>query len=44
MWLYTNEKAKALVHQGLAEARAGKFSKNPPNLKADKDLVGDLED
>jgi hypothetical protein len=44
MWLYRNEKAKALVYQGLAEARTGKFSKNPPNLKADKELVGDLED
>jgi hypothetical protein len=44
MWLYQNETAKGLVLQGLAEARAGKFSKNPPNLKADKELVGDLED
>jgi hypothetical protein len=42
--LYKNEKAKSLVQQGLTEARAGTFSKSPPNLKADKELALNMED
>jgi hypothetical protein len=44
MWLYRNQEAKALVFRGLAEARDRKFSKHPPDLKADKKLVTELED
>jgi hypothetical protein len=43
LWLYKNENAKSLVQQGLLEARAGRFSKSPPNLKVDKDLAADLD-
>jgi hypothetical protein len=44
MWLYNNEKAKSLVFQGLAEARDATFSKNPPDLKADRRLVSEIDE
>lgn len=39
-----SETAAALLRQGLAEARAGTFSSDPPDLKADAALVGGLDD
>lgn len=44
LWLYRNPEARALVECGLAEARAGKFSIQPPELAADQKLVDQLED
>jgi hypothetical protein len=43
-WLYENQKALNLLRQGLAQARAGKFSKTPPNLDQDASLVAKLVD
>lgn len=43
-WLYENEEAREAVRRGLAQARAGRFSQSPPDLKADRELVEDLED
>ena len=40
--LYENETALSLLRQGLAEAKSGKFSRNPPDLDADSQLAGDL--
>jgi hypothetical protein len=40
-WLYENEKALGLLREGLAQARAGKFSNNPPDLEADAELLDD---
>lgn len=31
-WLYRNPKALASVRRGLLQARAGQFSKSPPDL------------
>jgi hypothetical protein len=42
-WLYDNEIALRLVRAGLEEARAGEFSKSPPDLKADAALIADPE-
>ncbi len=39
MWLYKNKDALAMVERGLAEARAGNFNKNPPDLDADRELA-----
>ncbi len=44
LWLHRNTKAKASVLRGLAEARAGKTAKIPPNLKQDERLVEQLGD
>lgn len=43
-WLYENETALGLLRQGLAEAKSGKFSRNPPDLDADSDLAGELDE
>ncbi len=43
-WLYKNEKALALVREGLAQARSGKFSKSPPDLDADAAIADQFED
>jgi hypothetical protein len=40
-WLYKNEEALARVRRGLAEARAGRFSEAPPNLRKDAALIED---
>jgi hypothetical protein len=32
MWLQRNRKANASVARGLKQARAGRFSRNPPDL------------
>jgi hypothetical protein len=32
LWLHKNEKAMAMVQQGLVHARSRRFSKTPPNL------------
>jgi hypothetical protein len=41
-WLYENETALGLLRQGLAEAKSGRFSRNPPGLDSDSQLAGDL--
>ncbi len=43
-WLFENEDAEASVLRGLKEARAGRFSRTPPDLNADQRLVDELED
>jgi len=43
VWLHKNPKAKALVLQGLKEARAGKRAK-PPDLEADARWAEQLND
>jgi len=43
-WLYKNPKALAAVRIGLAQAREGKATKNPPDLKAAAKLAKQLED
>lgn len=42
-WLYANPAALNAVHEGLAQARDGKFAASP-NLKADAKLLDELED
>lgn len=44
VWLYENPKALASVRRGLAQARKGNVTKNPPDLKAAAKLVEQLED
>jgi hypothetical protein len=44
MWLYKNKKALAAVKRALAQLKAGKFSKRPPDLQADAKLVAELDD
>ena len=44
VWLYENPKALASVRRGLDQARKGKVTKNPPDLKAAAKLVEQLED
>ncbi len=44
LWLHRNRKAKKSVLRGLEEARAGRFSKSPPNLRADKTAVDRRDD
>jgi hypothetical protein len=43
-WLYNNEKALTLVRTGLKQAKEGKFSKNPPDIEADKILAETMVD
>jgi hypothetical protein len=43
-WLYENPKALASVRRGLDQARKGKVTKNPPDLKAAAKLAEQLED
>jgi hypothetical protein len=35
-WLYENKDAEASVLRGLKQAKAGRYSKNPPDLDADQ--------
>ena len=44
IWLHKNPKAKASVLRGLAQAKAGKTVKSPPDLGADALLVEQLDD
>jgi predicted transcriptional regulator len=44
LWLHRNPNATAAVERGLAQARAGKFAKKPPDLKKDAALVKKLND
>jgi hypothetical protein len=44
LWLHRNVKARDSVHRGLAEAKARKFSRNPPDLDADESLTESLDD
>lgn len=44
LWLHKNERAMARVQEGLALARAGVYSKNAPDLKADARCVDELAD
>lgn len=43
-WLYQNQKALASLRRGLAQAKAGQFSKSPPDLDADSKLLAESED
>ena len=43
-WLYENSKAMASLRRGLDQARKGKVTKNPPDLKAAAKLAEQLED
>lgn len=44
VWLHKNKDAATQVKAGLAAARAGAYSKIPPDLKADAKLVAELAD
>ncbi len=44
LWLYKNPKAKASVLRGLAQAKAGKKAKSPPDLATDARLAEQLDD
>jgi len=44
VWLYENPKALASVRRGLEQARKGKVTKTPPDLKAAAKLAEQLED
>lgn len=44
VWLYENPKALAAVRRGLDEARKGKVSKQPPDMKKAVKLAGQLDD
>jgi len=44
VWLYENPKALASVRRGLEQARKGKVTKTPPDLKATAKLAEQLED
>jgi hypothetical protein len=44
LWLHRNAKARDSVHRGLAQAQAGKFSRNPPDLDGDESLAKSLGD
>ncbi len=43
-WLYQNEEAVGRVRRGLAQARARRISKTPPDIDADAALAAKLED
>jgi hypothetical protein len=43
LWLHKNESAMAMVQKGLAQSRKRRFSRTPPNLKADDRLIGELD-
>jgi len=43
-WLFENPKALAAVRRGLEDARAGRFSKNPPDLDAARRLADQIPD
>jgi hypothetical protein len=44
LWLHKNPKAKTSLRRGLAQAKAGKAAKIPPNLKKDALLAEQLND
>jgi hypothetical protein len=44
IWLHKNSTAKASVHRGLTQAKAGKVSKISPDLEHDALLVEQLDD
>lgn len=44
MWLHKNTEARLSVVRGLEQAKAAGFSKSPPNLAADQELIEKLED
>ncbi len=44
VWLHKNPKAKASVLRGLAQAKAGRAAKSPPDLQRDARLVEQLDD
>lgn len=43
-WLYENSEALSLVRRGLADAKARRVSKTPPNLRVDGKLADQLLD
>ncbi len=42
-WLHRNKAAIASVERGLAQAKAGKFSKRSPDLAAGKALADEID-
>jgi hypothetical protein len=44
LWLHRNATVKKSVSRGLAQARSGKLSRNPPNLEQDAQLAERLGD
>lgn len=44
VWLHRNRNAKASVRRGLAQAKAGKTTKTPPNLEQDALLAERLDE
>jgi hypothetical protein len=44
VWLHKNPKAKASVHRGLMQARAGKAAKSAPDLQRDALFAEQLVD
>jgi len=43
LWLHDNAQAKRAVQQGLAQAKARKFSKQPPDIAGDAKLAQMLD-
>ena len=43
-WLYKNPTALAAVRRGIEDARAGRFSSNPPDLDAARRLADRIPD
>ncbi len=43
-WLFKNKKALASIRRALAQAKAGQFSKNPPDLKELAKLADSIPD
>jgi hypothetical protein len=44
LWLHRNIKASDSVHRGLEQAKARRFSRNPPDLGTDESLAKSLGD
>jgi hypothetical protein len=43
-WLYKNQKAKKSLERGLDQAKKSQFSKSPPDLSADHQMLGQIDD
>ena len=43
-WLYKNPQALDAVRRGLSQAKAGEFSKSPPDLRQDARLAERIDD
>jgi hypothetical protein len=43
-WLFNNPKALNAVRRGIEDARAGRFSSNPPDLEAAQQIADQIPD